>query len=174
METVPSRPPTHTHTQDGTWDLIIAHPPCTYLSVAGNRWLDVEKFGDAAIERYKKREEAARFFLHFVKADCERVAIENPVGYMNTHFRKPDQITHPFDFGESNNKPICLWLKNLPKLIPTNVVERGAVPRFPNGKTNSVWWAGKTAKERSKTFPGIAKAMAEQWGGIAPQKEDVV
>lgn len=146
------------------WDLIIASPPCTYLSVAGNRWLDVEKYGDKALERFEKRKEAADFFMQFVNADCERIAIENPIGFMNTHFRKPDQITHPYDFGESNNKPICLWLKNLSPLSPTKIVERGPVHRYPNGKTNSVWWAGKSAKQRSKTFPGIARAMAEQWG----------
>lgn len=151
------------HVLTENWDLIIAHPPCTYLSVAGNRYLNVERYGQKAIDRAKNRELAAEFFLKFINADCERIAVENPVGYMNAHFRKPDQITYPWNFGTSNNKPICLWLKGLPPLKPTEIVPRGEVHRFPNGKTNSVWWAGKSAKERSKTFQGIARAMAEQW-----------
>ena len=149
------------------WDLIIAHPPCTYLSNAGNRWFNLERYGEKALNRYEQRREAADFFMRFINLDCEKIAVENPPGFMNTHFRKPDQITHPYDFGESNNKPICLWLKNLPPLIPTKIVARGAVHRYPNGSTNSVGWESKTAKQRARTFPGIAKAMAEQWGCVA-------
>ncbi len=146
------------------WDLIIAHPPCTYLSVAGNRWFDVEKYGEKAMHRKIYRWEAFEFFMRFVNAPCERIAIENPIGYVNTHYRKPDQIIKPWMFGESNNKPICLWLKNLPTLQPTKIVPRGEVKKYPCGSTNSVWWQGKSAKDRSKTFVGIAEAMAEQWG----------
>ena len=149
------------------WDLIIAHPPCTYLSNAGNGWFNLERYGEKALNRYEQRREAADFFMRFINLDCEKIAVENPPGFMNSHFRKPDQITHPYDFGESNNKPICLWLKNLPPLIPTEIVARGAVHRYPNGNTNSVGWGSKTAKQRSRTFSGIAKAMAEQWGGVA-------
>ena len=146
------------------WDLIIAHPPCTYLSNAGNRWLNIERYGDKARSRYHKRAIAAEFFLQFINADCKRIAVENPIGYMNTSYKKPDCIVYPYQFGESNNKPICLWLKGLQPLVPTEIVKKGAVHRFPNGRTNSVGWSGKSAKERSKTFEGIAKAMATQWG----------
>ena len=146
------------------WDLIIAHPPCTYLSVAGNRWFDISKYGEKAKQRIIDRACAVEFFMKIVNANCEKIAIENPIGYMNTHYRKPDQITHPYNFGVSNNKPICLWLKGLQPLTATNIVSKGETKRFPCGSVNSVCWSGKTAKARSKTFPGIAKAMAEQWG----------
>lgn len=152
------------------WDLLIAHPPCTYLSVAGNRWFDIERYGDKARQRYKDREDAVKFFMTFANAECGRIAIENPIGYMNTHYRKPDCIIRPYQFGESNNKPICLWLKGLPALHPTKIVKRGEVKRFPNGRTNSVCWSGKTAKQRSVTFEGIAQAMAEQWGCMPEYK----
>ena len=146
------------HTIEGEWDLIVAHPPCTYLTVSGNRWFNVEKYGDKAIERMRLREEAYNFFMEFVNAKCEHIAIENPIGYMNSHYRKPDQIIQPWQFGHGETKATCLWLKNLPKLVPTNVVE---------GREGRVWRMGPSAdraKERSKTYPGIAKAIAEQWG----------
>lgn len=148
------------------WDLIIAHPPCTYLTVAGNRWFNIDRYGEKAVLRYKEREQAAWFFEQFIYANCDRIAIENPIGYMNTHYRKPDQICYPYQFGEVNNKPICLWLKNLNPLVPTNIVGRALTKKFPCGSSNSVGWSGWTqsAKARSRTFPGIAKAMAEQWG----------
>ena len=154
------------------WDLLIAHPPCTYLTVTGNRWFNVERYGEKAIERHRLREEAATFFMNFVQADCPRIAVENPIGYMSTVFRKPDQIIHPYMFGDPERKATCLWLKGLIPLKPTNVVEPRIV-RYKNGKgTDSAWHVEtlklppkERAKERSKTFPGIAKAMAEQWGG---------
>ena len=152
------------HSQNGRWDLIIAHPPCTYLSVAGNRWFDFNKYGLKAAERYVNRMEAVEFFMKFVRADCKKIAIENPIGYMNTHYRKPDCIVYPWMFGESNNKNVCLWLKNLPALVSTKIVERAPVHRYPCGSTNSIGWGEKSAKDRAKTFPGIARAMAEQWG----------
>lgn len=154
------------HEQRGNWDLLIAHPPCTFLSVAGNRWLDVQKYGEKAIRRIEERKSAADFFMKFINADCAKIAVENPRGYMNTHYKKPTQTVYPYLFGESNNKPICLWLKGLPALLPTNKVPKGKTHRFPNGKTNSIWWAGKSAKERSRSFKGIGEAMAEQWGGF--------
>lgn len=155
------------------WDLIIAHPPCTYLTVTGNRWFNVEKYGEKAIERHKLREEAAQFFMAFINADCERIAVENPIGFMSTAYRKPDQIIHPFMFGDPERKATCLWLKGLPMLTPTNVVEPRIV-RYKNGKGTDSPWHMKTmklppkerSKARSKTFPGIAKAMADQWGAI--------
>ena len=154
------------------WDLIIAHPPCTFLTVTGNRWFNVEKYGDKAIQRHKDREEAVEFFMQFVNAKCDNIAIENPIGYMSTAYKKPTQIIHPYMFGDPARKATCLWLKGLPKLIPTNIVEP-IIIHYQNGKGTDNPWHMDTmklppkerAKARSKTFPGIAKAMAEQWGG---------
>lgn len=152
------------------WDLIIAHPPCTYLTNAQICYYNVEKYGQEYVDnRIKKREEAYNFFMEFVKFAEEtntKMAIENPPGYMNTHYRKPNCIIYPYQHGESFNKPICLWLFGLPKIKPTKIVPKGKTVRLPNGKTNSVGW-GKMANkstERSKTFVGIAEALAEQWG----------
>lgn len=169
------------HKVIGKWDLIIAFPPCTYLTVAGNRWFDVKKYGDKAIERAKNREMGERFFMQFVNADCEKIAIENPVGIMSTKYRKPDQIIQPWMFGHNASKGTCLWLKNLQKLISTDIVHDkdkrkenqqispdgkllGFITRDDTGKIMR-YDDPETKKIRSKTFSGIAKAMAEQWGG---------
>lgn len=156
----------------GKWDLIIAHPPCTYLTVTGNRWFNVERYGENAIKRIADREEAAKFFMEFVNADCEHIAIENPIGYMSTEYRKPDQIIQPYMFGDAFEKKTCLWLKGLKPLTPTNIVEPPERVKFDSGKSMPKWYADawhlskeERARLRSKTFPGIAKAMAEQWGG---------
>lgn len=170
-------------TQDGTphciypkWDLIIAHPPCTYLTVTGNRWFNVDKYGNKALKRIKDREQAAVFFMMFVNADCEKIAIENPIGYMSTHYRKPDQIIQPYYFGDAVRKSTCLWLKGLKPLEKTNIVAPDIITN--NGTTYSgpayyvkdengkilLWNDPRTARERSKTYPGIAHAMAQQWG----------
>lgn len=153
------------------WDLIIAHPPCTYLTVTGNRWFNVERYGEKAIQRYRDREEAVEFFMAIAEADCEHIAIENPVGIMSSRWRKSDQIIEPWQFGDSYEKKTCLWLKGLPKLIPTNIVNVPPRKTFASGKSMPAWYADvwrlpkvERAKLRSKTFPGIAKAMAEQWG----------
>lgn len=155
------------------WDMIIAHPPCTYLTNTGNRWFNVEKYGEKAIKRLADREEAIRFFMKFVNADCDHIAIENPIGCMSTRYRKPEQIIQPYEYGDPERKSTCLWLKNLPKLVPTNIVDPELIT-LPNGKTMSKYhyetWklsSKERAKARSKTFPGIAKAMAEQWAGKA-------
>lgn len=152
------------------WDMIIAFPPCTYLTVTGNRWFNVERYGDKAIRRAELREEAADFFMLFANAECEKVAIENPVGIMSSRWRKPDQIIHPYMFGDAAEKKTCLWLKGLPQLTPTNVVEPPARKEFASGKTMPSWYADawklpkeERAKLRSKTFPGIADAMVSQW-----------
>lgn len=151
----------------GRWDMIIAFPPCTYLTVTGNRWFNVEKYGEKALERIKLREEAHDFFMMFANADCDRVAIENPVGYMNSHYRKPDQIIQPYQFGDPYEKKTCLWLKGLPKLQSTNVVEPPPRQQLKSGKSMPEWYSNTPKKNRarirSKTFPGIAKAMAIQW-----------
>lgn len=162
----------------GKWDLLIAHPPCTYLTVTGNRWFNVERYGDAAINRLANRHEAVNFFMEFALSGIPKIAIENPVGYMSTAWRKPDQIIHPYMFGDPARKATCLWLKGLPKLTPTDMVEPDII-HYKNGKGTDNPWHMETiklppnerAKARSKTFPGIAKAMAEQWGGDI--REDV-
>ena len=146
---------------DEGWDLMIAHPPCTYLSYAGNHvW---NKPG-----RAEKREEAMQFFLSLYNAPIEQICVENPVGYPNTVFRKPDQIIHPFHFGEPYKKRTCLWLKNLPILEHGNEVEATPLYYRKTGKAT-----GKKIhytegihgnKCRSRTFTGIANAMVEQWG----------
>ena len=166
------------HTIVGKWDLLIAHPPCTYLTVSGNAWFSIARYGNKALQRMEDRKEAAKFFMKFINADCDRIAVENPIGYMNTHYRKPDQIIQPYFFGHPVAKSTCLWLKNLPTLVPTNVVEPERIHskgktggysgtswfcRDENGKILS-WNDPKTAELRSKTYEGVAKAMAEQWG----------
>ena len=156
------------------WDLILAFPPCTYLTVTGNRWFNVEKYGEKALKRIKDREEAKDFFMLFAGANCERIAIENPVGVMSSYWRKPDQIINPYEFGDPFEKKTCLWLKGLPKLQSTKNVEPPPRTKFESGKSMPAWYAeawklpkDERAKLRSKTFPGIAKAMAEQWGSLS-------
>lgn len=150
------------------WDMILAFPPCTYLTVTGNRWFNIEKYGDKAVQRHQDREEAIDFFMLFADADCDKIAIENPVGVMNTEWRKPDQIVQPYHFGDPFEKRTCLWLKGLPPLKYTNVVEPPPRQQIKGGKTMAVWYSNATHKERakirSKTFEGLARAMAEQWG----------
>lgn len=171
---------THTHTR---WDMLIAHPPCTYLTVSGNRWFDVVRYGKKAEKRWDSRCEAICFFLAFVMADCDRIAVENPIGCMSRYFRKPDQIIQPYEYGHRARKATCLWLKGLPKLMPTNVVDPGEIrkggfsigasldmARDENGKIIP-WNDPRTARIRSKTFQGIARAMAEQWGGNIRKEE---
>jgi hypothetical protein len=152
------------------WDMIIAFPPCTYLTVTGNRWFNVERYGEKAIKRHQDRIEGINFFKMFANAECDKIAIENPVGIMSTIWRKPDQIINPYEFGDPFEKKTCLWLKGLPKLVSTNIVKIPPRKQFDSGKSMPGWYADlwhlpkeERAKLRSKTFPGIAKAMAEQW-----------
>lgn len=156
------------------WDMIIAFPPCTYLTVTGNRWFNIEKYGDKAIQRHKDREFGIDFFMMFANANCERIAIENPVGIMSSEWRKPNQIINPWQFGDPYEKKTCLWLKGLPELKSTNIVEIPPRKQFESGKSMPSWYAEawhlpkeERAKLRSKTFEGIARAMAEQWAGKA-------
>ena len=150
------------------WDMIIAFPPCTYLTCTGNKWFKPE-YESRFPTRRKDRENAIGFFMLFANADCPRIAIENPVGIMSTHWRKPDQIIQPYYFGHNQKKTTCLWLKGLPLLNPTEVVEP-KLHRIANGKLEPQWHMDtmhlppvERSKARSKTFPGIARAMAEQW-----------
>ena len=159
------------HYIDGKWDLIIAHPPCTDLAVSGAR-----HFARKRVDGTQQKSIA--FFMKFVEADCEKIAIENPVSIMSTEYRKPDQIIQPYQFGHNARKSTCLWLKGIPKLIPTEVVDPGKIDKngFSRGASLDYatdengkivhWNDPRTAKARSKTFPGIAKAMAEQWGRL--------
>lgn len=152
------------------WDMIVAFPPCTYLTVTGNRWFNIDRYGEKAVQRHKDREEAIKFFLMFANAECDYIAIENPVGIMSNEWRKPDQIINPYEFGDPYEKKTCLWLKGLPPLVPTNVVKPEPRKEFKSGKTMPGWYADawklpkdERAKLRSKTFPGIAQAMVSQW-----------
>lgn len=117
------------------WDIIVAHPPCTFLTVTGNRWFNVDRYGEKAIQRAKDREEAIEFFKLFENSKCEHVATENPVGIMSTEWRKPDQIINPYQFGDAFEKKTCLWLKGLPKLVATDVVTPPERTKFASGKS---------------------------------------
>ena len=148
------------------WSLIIAFPPCTHLAASGARWFE-EKRKDG------RQQQGIDFFMMFANTKCPRVAIENPVGIMSKIYRKPDQIIQPYYFGDSYSKKTCLWLKNLPQLTPTNMVDPGEFVTFQSGKRMSKWMADayklsleERSKQRSKTFPGIAKAMADQWSKV--------
>lgn len=134
------------------WDMILAFPPCTHLAASGAKWF-------AAKRADGRQQNAIDFFMRFANSDCPRIAIENPVGIMSTVWKKPDQIIQPWQFGHGETKKTCLWLKGLPPLIPTEIVE---------GREQRIWKMPPSedrAKNRAKTFPGIARAMAEQWSG---------
>ena len=159
-----------THTIAGRWDLLIAHPPCTYLTNAGAVRMRVK--GEIQPERYKKAMEAKEFFLKFLNADCERIAVENPVPMKLVDLPPYTQIIQPYQFGHPYSKRTCLWLKGLPPLAGTKFVAEhepyvnggckdahGNYRRFQGRKE-------RDPKTRSKTFPGIAAAMAEQWGDV--------
>lgn len=153
-----------------SWDMVIAFPPCTHLAVSGAKHF-AQKRADG------RQQEGIDFFMLFTRLDCPRVAIENPVGIMSSKYRKPDQIINPWQFGDPFSKTTCLWLKGLPLLKPTNVVDKGEFYTAPSGKRLPAWYGdavGKDGKKlaygseemrriRNKTFPGIAKAMASQW-----------
>jgi hypothetical protein len=164
------------------FDLMIAHPPCTYLAVSGAQWYYHPNDKDLPINsrrphprypnRTRDREEALKFFIDLMNVPIEKIAIENPIGIVSSRYRKPDQIVHPYQFGDEASKATCLWLKNLPKLEPTKIVGKGERVTFKSGKSQPKWYSdafskAKTPEERrtmrSKTFIGIAKAMAEQW-----------
>ena len=157
------------HSIDEKWDLIIAHPPCTYLSNSGARWLYAG--GELNAERYKKGLDGKKFFMAMLNADCTRVAVENPIPSSIYDLPKYNQVIQPYQFGEPWSKKTCLWLKGLEPLQPTNIVEdykpycsSGSYSGTHNPKYKGASRKGGSAKSRSKTFPGIAKAMAEQWG----------
>ncbi len=153
---------------DSGWDLMIFHPPCTYLATMGIWW------NHKRPERWELTRKALEFVDTLAKSPCERIAIENPVGYLNKNWPYfpdgPTQVIHPWQFGHRANKPTCLWLKNLPKLTPTEIVDKGEFYTKANGMRLSKWshiTSGrdkeKRAKIASRTFEGIANAMANQW-----------
>ena len=157
---LPSEIPSKYHIQDdvltviyknkGYWDLMIAHPPCTYLAVSGAKWFK---------DRQAEQLQALKFVYDLMDAEVLKIAIENPIGVISTKIRKPDQIIQPWMFGHGETKATCLWLKNLPKLQPTNIV---------SGREGRVWKESPGPnrwKNRSRTYQGIADAMANQWGG---------
>jgi hypothetical protein len=139
------------------WDLMIAHPPCTHLAVSGARWFN---------EKQTEQKEAIEFFMALVNADIPKICIENPISIMSTKYRRPDQIIQPWQFGHGETKATCLWLKNLPKLVPTDIVGDPAMRRknlTPSGQ-NKLAPSPDRWKLRSLTYTGIANAMASQWG----------
>jgi hypothetical protein len=140
------------------WDLIIAHPPCTHLAVSGARWFK------EGIKPLSLQDEASDFFMKFINANCKYIAVENPICIMSTRYRKPDQIINPFQFGHPEQKKTCLWLKGLPKLKETNNVYDYMMTLPVKERTRIHWLGSNKSKERSKTYEGIAKAMADQWG----------
>jgi hypothetical protein len=150
---------------DGRWDLLIAHPPCTDLAVSGARWFP-EKQKDF------RQQKGCVFFMQMILADAKRVAVENPIGIMSSCYRPPDQIVQPYQYGHPARKATCLWLRNLPRLQPTEIVSPEIVEyRCSNGKiarfsADYGSGGGDNGKRRSKTYLGIAKAMAEQWGRL--------
>jgi hypothetical protein len=163
------------------WDIVIAFPPCTHLAVSGAAWFEQKR-------KDGRQQAGIDFFMLFANAKCERIAIENPVGIMSKIYREPDQIIQPWMFGDSYSKSTCLWLKNLPPLRygqevqmmfgeekppQTNIVDKGEQSVFKSGCTMPKWYADawklppkERAAARSKTFPGIAQAMADQWGNL--------
>lgn len=183
-------------TQDGKhividkWHLMIAHPPCTYLTSSGAKWYYHPEDKHLPIEdrrphpkfpnRKKDQEDGANFFMALMNANIDYIAVENPVGIMSTRYRKPDQIVQPFMFGDQARKTTCLWLKGLPLLEPTKLVDEGESIAFRSGKKMPKWYCdaltnAKTDAERrklrSKTFDGMADAMAQQWGEFVLKQE---
>ena len=144
---------------DDGWDMMIAHPPCTHLAVSGARWFKYKQ---------KEQKEAIEFVRVLLDADIPKIALENPVGVISTRIRKPDQYIQPYWFGDEAQKKTGLWLKNLPKLVPTNIVDKGEIRVYNNEKRYPMWMCVSSRtdrwKIRSRTFSGIAEAMAEQWG----------
>lgn len=159
------------------WDLMIAHPPCTYLTNAGIGYFNVDRYGEKAIQRSIEREKALRFFLKLYYCHIPKVCIENPQGYVNSRFRKPNQTIHPYYFGDPHMKRTCLWLRGLPRLNgnpsydkpkPISIQTRRPGKNYEGGEIKNRYFVDVKSsmnwKERAKTFPGIARSMAEQWG----------
>ena len=168
---------------DQGWDLMIAHPPCTYLTVTGNKWFYHPEDGHLPTserrphprfpDRQQHRKEGIEFFMALSNAPIPRIAIENPIGVMSTIWRKPNQVVHPWHFGHEASKSTCLWLKGLPLLTPTKIVGKGEFITYKSGKRMSKWYAEAASKDpkereriRNRTFDGIASAFVHQWGSL--------
>jgi hypothetical protein len=152
------------------WDLAIFHPPCTYLCSSGLHW------NKRVPERAQKTEDAIKFVELLLNAPIQHIALENPIGCISSRIRKPDQIIQPFQFGHAESKQTCLWLKNLPKLLPTNVLLKPLSGHWDNQTPSGQNKVGETKqrwKARSRTYEGIAAAMAKQWGGIKGDKNAI-
>ena len=164
------------------WEMMIAHPPCTFLAVSGARWYYDPKDNELPFDqrgphprfpnRARDKEEAIEFIKKLWNCPIEKIVIENPIGILSTRWEKPNQIIHPWMFGDEASKATCLWLKKLPKLKPTNIVAKGERIVLSSGRSLPKWYSDAFVKSksneerrtmRSKTFPGMAKAMAEQW-----------
>lgn len=160
--------------------LAILFPPCTYLTLAGNRWF-LPQYKERYPNRKQQRAEAISFVKQLWNCDVPRIAIENPLGVLSTEWRQPTQIIQPYEFGDPQRKTTCLWLKNLPKLKPTKIVKPEII-QYKNGKgTDSAWHINtfnlpkaQRSRERSRTFPGIAAAMAEQWCNYKPLQMELI
>lgn len=179
---------------NGDWDLMVAHPPCTYLAVSGAQWYYHPEDKDLPIEkrrphpkfptRAKDREEGIAFFLSLANAPIKRIAVENPIGIMSSRWRKPDQVIQPYMFGDPYSKSTCLWLKNLKPLHPSKeTTDKGEWIVLGSGKKLPKWYSDALTKShsteerrtmRSKTFPGIARAIAEQWTIQIAVEEDLL
>jgi len=172
----------HILESDEGWEMMIAHPPCTYLSSSGSRWYYHPDDKNLLISnrrphpkfpnRVKHRDEAFNFFVKLINAPIRKIAIENPIGMINSKYKKPNQIVQPWMFGDEATKTTCFWTKNLPNLSPTKIVGKGEMTKFKSGKSHPKWYAdaltnAKSSEERrtlrSKTFPGLARAIAYQW-----------
>jgi hypothetical protein len=170
---------------DGNWDLMIAHPPCTYLSVSGARWFyhpddkhlptSERRPHPRFPNRRKEQKDAIDFFMKIANSNIKHIAIENPIGAISKHWRKPNQIVQPYMFGDEASKATCLWLKNLPLLTPTNIVGKGERVVLSSGRSLPKWYSDSfhtsiTTEQRrtlrSKTFQGFADAMADQWSNL--------
>ena len=164
-----------TEAYSGKYDMMIAHPPCTFLAVSGARWM-YNKDGSVNQERLRNQNEGLEFVRKLMNAPIDKIAIENPISVISSKIRKPDQIIQPWHFGDKAQKSTCLWLKNLPKLVHTNIVDKGEFFEFTSKKGEkkrmAMWYyealkIAKTVQERrslrSKTFQGIARAFATQW-----------
>jgi len=156
---------------DQGWDLMVAHPPCTYLTVTGNKWFKPE-FKDRFPDRHQQREDALRFFVKLFECSIPKVCLENPVGVVSSLYRKPSQYVQPYQFGDPHSKKTGLWLRGLPNLVPTKLVEP-LFYTYKDGRRDPLWHMEsmrmkplERMKYRSKTFQGIADAMAQQWGDI--------
>ena len=150
------------------WDLMIAHPPCTFLTVAANKWMKPE-YADRFPTRPQDREDAVAFFMALMNAPIERICVENPIGIMSSRYRKPDQVVQPWMFGHGETKATCFWLKGLNPLVPTHIDGDMFAQDTPDGREQRLHRLPPSPdrwKERSRTFQGIADAMAEQWGQL--------